>query len=273
MISVAVSVAFPVPPPRTEPLRPNTQPLGGDPEVTPTHNRTAPPPREGRAGTPPRALPDGGFGPKARAGLFAAETEPGVDDDSRATAAKAHEPTKPPEAAKTGTSELTDEQERVVDELAARDREVRAHEEAHARVGGQYAGQPSYTFQTGPDGRRYAIGGEVPIDVAPVPDDPEATIDKMRIVKAAALAPAEPSQADRRVAQIAEAQSLAAQAELSSQAADLLAGPEGAAGTGTASAASDQGPTATPQPSNGFLAAVTQLRHVGVEDGGFDGRA
>ncbi len=115
---------------------------------------------------------------------------------------------------------LTPEEQAVVDQLAARDREVRNHEEAHARVGGQYAGNPSYTFQQGPDGKQYAIGGEVPIDVSAVPDDPEATIAKMEVVKAAALAPAEPSGQDRKVAAIAEAtrqQAIADLAELRRQ--------------------------------------------------------
>lgn len=102
-------------------------------------------------------------------------------------------------------SRLSQDEQRVVDQLKARDREVRDHEQAHARVGGAYASEPSYSYQTGPDGRRYAIGGEVQIDVAPVANDPEATIAKMLIVKAAALAPAEPSSADRRVAAMAEA--------------------------------------------------------------------
>lgn len=115
---------------------------------------------------------------------------------------------------------LTPEEQDLVVKLAARDREVRQHEEAHARVGGQYAGQPSYSYQTGPDGKRYAIGGQVPIDVAPVPDDPKATIDKMDIVKQAALAPAEPSAADRRVAALADAQRLQAVADLNTQKAE-----------------------------------------------------
>lgn len=85
-------------------------------------------------------------------------------------------------------------------ELQARDQEVRAHEQAHATVGGRYAGTPSYDYQQGPDGRRYAIGGEVHIDLAPVAGDPQATMQKMQQVKAAALAPAEPSAADRSIA-------------------------------------------------------------------------
>jgi hypothetical protein len=54
----------------------------------------------------------------------------------------------------------------------------------------------------------------VPIDTAPVPDDPAATIAKMEIVKAAALAPAVPSMPDRRIAAQAESIRLAALAEL-----------------------------------------------------------
>ncbi|MDX1452680.1 MAG: putative metalloprotease CJM1_0395 family protein [Oleiphilaceae bacterium] len=102
-------------------------------------------------------------------------------------------------------------------ELAARDREVRAHERAHQAVGGQYAGSVSYAYQTGPDGKRYAVGGEVPIDVSPVPGDPRATIEKMRVVKAAATAPADPSPQDRNVAATATRILVQAQIELAAQ--------------------------------------------------------
>ncbi|BES70695.1 hypothetical protein RE428_17130 [Marinobacter nanhaiticus D15-8W] len=99
-------------------------------------------------------------------------------------------------------------------ELKARDREVRAHEAAHQSVGGQHAGAVSYTYSRGPDGVQYAVGGEVSIDVAPVPNNPQATIDKMRVVRAAALAPAEPSSQDRQVAAQAMQTMLQAQVEL-----------------------------------------------------------
>ena len=99
-------------------------------------------------------------------------------------------------------------------ELASRDREVRAHEQAHAAVGGAYAGAPTYTYSRGPDGKRYAIGGEVSIDSSPIPNDPEATLRKMELVQRAALAPAEPSAQDRRVAAQAAAQATQARAEL-----------------------------------------------------------
>ena len=116
--------------------------------------------------------------------------------------------------------ELSDAEQAQVEQLKDRDREVRAHEQAHAVVGGQYAGAPSYTYQTGPDNQRYAVGGEVAIDVSPVEGDPEATIDKMSIVIAAALAPAEPSPQDRKVAALAQSQLAQAMAELMSQRAE-----------------------------------------------------
>ncbi|MEH6396656.1 putative metalloprotease CJM1_0395 family protein [Pseudoalteromonas sp.] len=101
-----------------------------------------------------------------------------------------------------------------IKELKVRDTEVRIHEQAHASVGGQYAGSPSYEYQRGPDGTNYAVGGEVQIDVAEIEGDPQATIEKMQTVRAAALAPAEPSGADRSIAADATQKLAAAQAEL-----------------------------------------------------------
>ena len=114
-------------------------------------------------------------------------------------------------------NELTEEEEKQVQELKQRDAEVRAHEQAHAAVGGSYASAPSYEFTTGPDNKQYATSGEVQIDSAPVPNNPEATIRKMDIVIRAALAPAEPSPQDIRVATNAQQQRTAAQAELAKQ--------------------------------------------------------
>ena len=107
-----------------------------------------------------------------------------------------------------------------IKELKARDTEVRIHEQAHAAVGGQYAGSPSYEYQRGPDGTNYAVGGEVHIDVAEINGDPQATIEKMKTVRAAALAPEEPSGADRSIAADATQKLVAAQAELANQSDD-----------------------------------------------------
>lgn len=119
--------------------------------------------------------------------------------------------------------------QRQIAELAARDREVRAHEQAHVAAGGSLiTSGPSYTYQTGPDRRRYAVGGEVGIDTSPVRGDPEATIDKARRIRAAALAPAEPSAQDRSVAARASQMESSARVELARQQRDAAyreAGP------------------------------------------------
>lgn len=112
---------------------------------------------------------------------------------------------------KLGIAEELDEQEnKLLAELKARDQEVRNHEQAHKAMGGQHAGAASYTFQQGPDGNRYAVGGEVPIDMSKVNEDPQATLEKMQQIQRAALAPNEPSSQDRQVA--AQAGQKAAQA-------------------------------------------------------------
>ena len=109
------------------------------------------------------------------------------------------------------------QQQLEIADLVQRDREVRTHEQAHAAVGGQYAGAPTYSFKHGPDGQRYAVSGEVSIDTAAVPNDPEATLRKMEIVLRAALAPIEPSPQDLRVAALAQAQAAQARVELAEQ--------------------------------------------------------
>lgn len=104
------------------------------------------------------------------------------------------------------------EQDRIVQELAARDREVRAHEAAHLAVGGRYViSGPNYTYQRGPDGRSYAIGGEVQLDVSEEAK-PEDSLAKAETVQRAALAPVDPSPQDRTVA--SRAAQMAAQARL-----------------------------------------------------------
>lgn len=112
--------------------------------------------------------------------------------------------------------ELSQEAEEIR-KLQVRDQEVRAHEAAHASAGGAYAGSPTYSFERGPDGRIYAVGGEVSIDVSPISGDPEATLQKAQQVRAAALAPAEPSGQDLKVAQRAEAMAAKARMEVSQQ--------------------------------------------------------
>lgn len=112
--------------------------------------------------------------------------------------------------------EIQQEQAKIeeIRALAQRDREVKAHEQAHQSVGGAYAGSASYTYTTGPNGVRYAVSGEVPIDLSRVPNDPEATLQKANTVERAALAPAEPSAQDRQVAAQAVQLALEARSEI-----------------------------------------------------------
>jgi hypothetical protein len=105
-------------------------------------------------------------------------------------------------------------EQQQITELKQRDAEVRAHEQAHASLGGQYASTPQYEYERGPDGRRYAVGGEVSIDISKA-STPQETIRKAQQVKAAALAPAEPSAQDLRVATEATQITLEARSEIS----------------------------------------------------------
>ncbi len=110
--------------------------------------------------------------------------------------------------------ELSREELRQLQELEQRDREVKAHEHAHIAAGGRYVTSgASYKYETGPDGRKYATGGEVSIDTSEE-KDPRATIRKMETVRKAALAPARPSSQDRRVAAQAARKIMDAEAEL-----------------------------------------------------------
>ena len=113
-----------------------------------------------------------------------------------------------------GPDGLTEEDRQKVEELKRRDAEVRAHEQAHAAAGGPYAGAPRFRFVRGPDGKFYAVAGEVSIDTSAVRGNPRATIRKMQQVKRAALAPQEPSAQDRRVAAEAERKILQARQEI-----------------------------------------------------------
>lgn len=118
-----------------------------------------------------------------------------------------------------GKNTLPDRENSDVDmaalkKLQTRDSEVRSHEQSHLSAAGQYAlGGASFVYQRGTDGKNYAIGGEVSIDMGRE-ISPEATIAKMQTVKRAALAPANPSSADRQIAAQASATLAQAQREI-----------------------------------------------------------
>ncbi len=111
--------------------------------------------------------------------------------------------------------ELTPSELKEVQQLEKRDLEVRTHERSHVAAGGQHInGGISLQYQTGPDGNRYAVAGEVGIDTAPVAGDPAATERKMQAIQRAALAPANPSAQDRRVASKAAQLEIEARSEI-----------------------------------------------------------
>lgn len=146
-----------------------------------------------------------------------AESQENVQNQEQASA-QDQDNAEDPSAGRQSAQERQEAQQEAADrqevqELKDRDREVRAHEQAHAAVGGQYAGSPSYEFETGPDGQRYAVGGEVSIDISEE-SSPEDTVRKMEQVRAAALAPNEPSPQDFRVASEATQKAAEARAEV-----------------------------------------------------------
>ncbi len=138
---------------------------------------------------------------------------------SRAVARGAESGSAPAQSAaqpeqQTDVQGLTAEEQRVVAELQRTDRQVRAHEAAHLAAAGGLARGVSFSYTSGPDGKQYAVGGEVSIDSSPVAGDPDATIRKAQQVRAAANAPANPSGQDRAVAAQAAQLETAARAEL-----------------------------------------------------------
>lgn len=99
-------------------------------------------------------------------------------------------------------------------ELQFRDREVRTHEQAHLAAAGSMAKSGAkFTFKTGPDGKQYAVEGEVAISLSEG-QTPQETMARARTIRAAAMAPANPSSQDRSVAAQAVVMESKAQAEL-----------------------------------------------------------
>ena len=108
--------------------------------------------------------------------------------------------------------QLTPDEQKQVQKLKERDRQVRQHEQAHMSAGaGMITSGANFTYQKGPDGVNYAVGGEVGISTEPG-RTPDETIQRAQQIRAAALAPADPSGQDRAVA--AKAAQMAQQAQM-----------------------------------------------------------
>ena len=122
----------------------------------------------------------------------------------------------------------------IIAELKNNERKVLSHEAAHIAAGGGFVGSPKYSRILGPDGKSYITGGEVSISV-PSSSDPRETIRNMEQVRAAALAPIDPSPKDISVAAAATNAQAQAAAELAALAAEN--------GTQTQPASNDRIPT------------------------------
>lgn len=122
------------------------------------------------------------------------------------------------------TEELSQDEKRLVNELQARDSEVRAHEAAH-QSGGASTGGASYTYQQGPDGKMYAIGGEVSVSMRSG-STPEETIRNAQAVIAAAMAPSDPSGQDLAVASSARVMIMKAEQQKAKELQEELSGKD-----------------------------------------------
>jgi hypothetical protein len=138
-----------------------------------------------------------------------------IDPDLQETGTSNPKPEQQPLEKKVSGSPLTQAELQLIMELEQIDTEVRSHEMAHIAAGGSLiTSGASFTYQRGPDGNNYAVAGEVGIDTSAIPGDPKATAQKMRQVKSASLAPANPSAQDLKVASKAAALAAKASSEL-----------------------------------------------------------
>ena len=148
-----------------------------------------------------------------RAGEVDAPRATSTQGDSSGTSVDASSPA----ASATPGKQLTLQEERLLEQLRQTDRQVRAHEQAHMAAGaGLVRGGVSFSYASGPDEKRYAVGGEVSIDVSRA-STPQETLVKARQIRAAALAPADPSAQDQSVAAHAASMESEARAEIAVQ--------------------------------------------------------
>ncbi|MCL2075791.1 MAG: hypothetical protein FWH15_05030 [Betaproteobacteria bacterium] len=109
---------------------------------------------------------------------------------------------------------LSEAEQREVEMLKQTDRAVRQHEMQHVAAGGSMVTSgASFTYKRGPDGQSYAVAGEVGIDTSKG-RTPEETLSRATRIRAAALAPSDPSPQDRRVAAMATQMEMEAMREI-----------------------------------------------------------
>ncbi|WP_417070150.1 putative metalloprotease CJM1_0395 family protein [Niveibacterium terrae] len=140
-----------------------------------------------------------------------------TDSPDAAKSANTSAAEKKPAAAKAASGEFSADELREITTLKNTDSKVRSHEAAHmAAAGGLSHSGASYEYTTGPDGKRYAVGGEVSIDTSSG-RTPEETLRKAEQIRGAALAPADPSGQDLQVAAQAAQMAMRARAEIAAE--------------------------------------------------------
>ncbi len=136
-----------------------------------------------------------GHGERAEDGTDESETSEAALAKKSAKASGGKDGADAPGQLRGKGTKLTPEQQQQVSELQRRDAHVRQHEAAHQAAGGDLTGSATFSYQVGPDGKNYAVGGEVPLQ-SRTGRTPDETIAIARRVRAAALAPSDPSPAD-----------------------------------------------------------------------------
>ena len=80
-------------------------------------------------------------------------------------------------------------------------------------AGGGLTSPASYTYERGPDNKMYAVAGEVGISTGEG-NTPQESLNKAQTIRRAALAPADPSPQDLKVAAQAASMEMSARAEI-----------------------------------------------------------
>lgn len=125
-----------------------------------------------------------------------------LPSDSKSAATTRQDATAEARQQAVAKRELSPAEQRQIRELQQIDRNVREHEQAHLSAGrGVVTSGANFTYTYGPDGKQYAIAGEVGIDTSPE-RKPEENIDKGIRIQEAALAPRDPSPQDYQVAAV-----------------------------------------------------------------------
>ena len=141
------------------------------------------------------------------------ENNTGNSSGDKTSSAKNNTQNNDKNAGQKNIGELSLEEQRIVSELQAADTNVRAHEAAHMAAGGGLTSPASYTYERGPDNKMYAVAGEVGISTGEG-NTPQESLNKAQTIRRAALAPADPSPQDLKVAAQAASMEMSARAQI-----------------------------------------------------------